>query len=266
MLIFKSLAKEVGKGLPAVVSGEIGRPGACHAAAQRLTETRPVLEYLMIVIISDLHLRPFADDSLRIRLDGQVHEIGFRRSVALDTFSEYLALIGELAEHCHATELHLVFAGDTFAIHQKPLNFMDVPSWTRHNEALGPDDPQQNPILQNVLGFLAATGLEHQSLRAEFQSFLRKPHGRKLRSNQTHYLPGVHDRLVNGWPATRKWAADFLQLSHPPNKPFSETLNFAHLCEADHEVHIRQSPDLKAPPSSVPVITGPRRNPAAGNH
>ncbi|HVE84681.1 MAG TPA: hypothetical protein VND93_17615 [Myxococcales bacterium] len=191
----------------------------------------------MLAIISDLHFQHTAHDALHYAVDGVVHQLEVRRNVTPEAFQRFFAQIHALAEHRRSREVELVFAGDIFEIHRTPLWFFDESGARPTDESVG-EDREDNPLRNLVHRILDHVVRDNAACwptiarfvrtgEYEFQGLAAKlPAQVKVRA---HFLPGNHDRLVNGWPSVRARVRELLAVGAPaagPGAPFPHVLDY----------------------------------------
>jgi|GEM_PF-485722 len=184
----------------------------------------------MLAIISDLHFQHTADDSIRFRKDGELHEIGVARNVGASALDRFFAMVRERAERHAAHDVELVFAGDVFELHRSPIWFYGgsgVRPWrVPESQADAPparlywgEDDESNPLrrtLCRVLDAVEREGAENWRVLAEFVRTMNE-RGIPVR---VHFIPGNHDRLVNAWPSTRRRVRKLLSMDPADDSPF----------------------------------------------
>ncbi|HEY8209568.1 MAG TPA: hypothetical protein VIG99_18905, partial [Myxococcaceae bacterium] len=222
----------------------------------------------MLAVISDLHFQHTSHDALRYVADGQVRELEVRRNVTPEAFQRFFAQLHALAEHRRSREVELVFAGDIFEIHRTPLWFFEG-SGARPSDVVLGDDRAGNSLRDVVHRILDHVVSDNAACWPVIQRFIRTGEYEyqglpaKLPANVTvraHFLPGNHDRLVNGWPSVRARVRELLAVEVPAGgagAPFPHVLDYVRGADGSgYGVRIRHGHEYDAWNFPVDVARG----------
>lgn len=190
----------------------------------------------MLAIISDLHLQHTSQDGVRYRDgDGKVRHLTIDRNVSVRALQRFCKMLDERARRCGANRVELILAGDIFEIHRSPRWFETEEGRLRPYAVPEEDAPEKTPLQGKTEQILEDIRADNEAFLRELEEFVR--HGRyhftsdpgdadaaaseaepeRLVNREgkripvwAHYIPGNHDRLVNGWESTRQTVREWV--------------------------------------------------------
>ncbi len=206
----------------------------------------------MLVIISDLHFEE--EESNYVGPKGGQNSIEFSRNLPKEAFQLVVARLAKDIDRCKADRLDLVFAGDIFDLHRTGLWFTDDESAVSGNEASkettqnkvrpyvsNVDVPKDKKLVKKLEDILEA--IQNANGVRDALSVFRllaqgkyidhdKENGNKeqdfplpVEKIKFHYIPGNHDRLINGAPTLRAAVRHALGMA-PSDEKFPNFLPF----------------------------------------